>query len=322
MPPIPPKGTTPYGSIDVAIDRGIAEGSKVIAGWVKQLLDAVDGVTQGGEIQRAINTAAMQIDARPLQDSIERQDIRSKMLGAADADWEALAIDVVTRSKIKGTRRPVIRCKVPDIVQKSFGSSVGDFIAKHIIPRTAFDSMVAESKRRASTIASAVRIAVISAVHDEIKLAMAVGSDLSKLAPMLKESMTTRGFLKPSAGAVEKGKAALPWYVELVYVSAIVSGYAKGRKVQMTEPAVIASRPYWQIVTMMADGRSRATHAAAHGKILRHDDPFWERAGPPFGFRCRCKTISRSAADVSRLGLEVTDGSTMTDLPDPGWSTM
>jgi uncharacterized protein with gpF-like domain len=67
------------------------------------------------------------------------------------------------------------------------------------------------------------------------------------------------------------------------------------------------------------DSRTRDPHRDAIGKVLPAGDPFFDRAGPPFGFNCRCRTVSRSAKDLARLGLVPTIGAQIRGLPDDGW---
>ena len=63
--------------------------------------------------------------------------------------------------------------------------------------------------------------------------------------------------------------------------------YGAGRHEQMTQPAVLAVRPYWQIVTVN-DGppRQRPTHQAVHLWVLEASDPIWQRVWNPFGYNC------------------------------------
>jgi len=98
-----------------------------------------------------------------------------------------------------------------------------------------------------------------------------------------------------------------------------MGAYADGRRAQMTQPHVLAARPYWQILGV-DDARTRDTHREAHGKVLPANDPFFARSGGIVTSNCRCRVISRSRKDLERLGLTPTFGAALKGLPDPGWS--
>ena len=66
----------------------------------------------------------------------------------------------------------------------------------------------------------------------------------------------------------------------------------------------VDDRPYW-MYTGISDRRTRRSHLALHGLVLRYDDPFWQAFYPPNGWRCRCGVIALSAADVRARGLKV-----------------
>lgn len=59
----------------------------------------------------------------------------------------------------------------------------------------------------------------------------------------------------------------------------------------------------WHRYTAAMDNKTRASHAAQHGVVARHDDPYWQSWTPPNGFFCRCrKVIARK--DQVQPGLE------------------
>jgi SPP1 gp7 family putative phage head morphogenesis protein len=109
-----------------------------------------------------------------------------------------------------------------------------------------------------------------------------------------------------------------PSHLENVFRTNIMSAYGSGRREQMTQPAVLSARPYWQILTVK-DDRTRKTHRALDRKLLRADDPFWAHAAPPFGYNCRCRIVSRTQADVDRGVGELITGADVVDIPDEGF---
>ena len=51
------------------------------------------------------------------------------------------------------------------------------------------------------------------------------------------------------------------------------------------------------------DSRTRPSHAALNGKILRYDDPFWNSFYPPNGWNCRCRVRALSESRLTRKGI-------------------
>jgi SPP1 gp7 family putative phage head morphogenesis protein len=111
---------------------------------------------------------------------------------------------------------------------------------------------------------------------------------------------------------------ANPSHVENIFRTNVMGAYGAGRHAEMTQPAVLAARPYWQVLGV-DDARTRETHRAAHGKVFRANDPGWKTAYPPFGYMCRCRVVSRSEADLTRLGLTVATWAGVSGLPDSGF---
>lgn len=90
--------------------------------------------------------------------------------------------------------------------------------------------------------------------------------------------------------------------LETIYTTNLRTSYQAGRYANLEDNA--AFRPYWQYIAVM-DDRTRKEHKELHGKVFRHDDPFWENFFPPNGWNCRCTVKSLSQKDLDRLGLTV-----------------
>jgi SPP1 gp7 family putative phage head morphogenesis protein len=148
---------------------------------------------------------------------------------------------------------------------------------------------------------------MLATAHDELAKAITAGADLREFSKALGDRFDAAGWTRLNAS-----------HLETVFRTNVMGAYSDGRRAQMTQPTVMAARPYWQILGVK-DSRTRDPHAAAIGKVLPAGDPFFDRAGPPFGFNCRCRTVSRSAKDLARLGLVPTIGAQIRGLPDDGW---
>jgi uncharacterized protein with gpF-like domain len=91
------------------------------------------------------------------------------------------------------------------------------------------------------------------------------------------------------------------WRSELIYSTNIRTAYAAGRWQQMTDPDVLAQRPYW--IYKHGDSRvPRPEHLAWHNLVLPADDPWWKTHYPPNGWGCKCRVFSVGSRDLARMG--------------------
>lgn len=96
--------------------------------------------------------------------------------------------------------------------------------------------------------------------------------------------------------------------LDTIFRTNIQSAISAGRWEEAQEGR--ADHPYGMYDATL-DGRTRATHAAQHGKIYPLDHPYWRTWWPLNGMNCRCRVITLSRAQVREMGLKVRD-----DIPD------
>jgi hypothetical protein len=74
-----------------------------------------------------------------------------------------------------------------------------------------------------------------------------------------------------------------------------------GRWRQMTDPEVLAQRPY--LLYRHGDSRvPRPHHLAWDGLMLAANDPWWKTHYPPNGWGCKCRVFSVGPRDLDRMG--------------------
>lgn len=90
------------------------------------------------------------------------------------------------------------------------------------------------------------------------------------------------------------------------YDTNLRTAYQAGRYQQMTDPDVLASRPYWRY--RHGDSRHpRPEHLAWDGMVLAADDPWWSIYYPPNGWGCKCSVEPLSRGGLERAGKEEPD---------------
>ena len=288
-----------HGSPDTLVERGVREGVRSTATWADELVDAAHG-TDAPSIYRNLIARAKSLNVEPFTRALERRLVHTLMLGALDADHEATTDTPIA---------PVAFAAggIPNFTTLPFGEAIASFNAKQVMSRRQFDRLTAAAKHKAFTVAGLSTQAMLTTAHDELGKAIAAGADLRDFSKKLGARFDAAGWTRLN-----------PSHVENVFRTNVMGAYGDGRRAQMTQPHVLAARPYWQILGV-DDARTRPTHAKAHGKVLLATDPFFTSSGPPFGFQCRCRVISRSKKDLERLGLTPTFGAALSGLPDEGW---
>jgi hypothetical protein len=117
------------------------------------------------------------------------------------------------------------------------------------------------------------------------------------------------------------------WRTRVIYDTNLRTAYQAGRYEQMTDPDVLAYRPYWRY--RHGDSRHpRPEHLAWDGLVLRADDPWWSNHFPPNGWGCKCSVEPLSEGGLGRAGKDAPDEAPpdqidpKTGLPagiDEGW---
>jgi SPP1 gp7 family putative phage head morphogenesis protein len=294
------------GSPEVIVTRGAQEGVRQVSKWADELLDVADGPDEG-RIYRRISRAGSLLDVGPLARALERRILHGVMLGALDADWEAESDKALKPPAFAGVAGAAVGVK--NFATMPFGEALRAFAKRQILTRPDFDRLAAAARRRAFTVAGLAQRDMVATAHDELSKALEAGADLRSFSKALAARFDSAGWSKLN-----------PSHVETVFRNGVMGSYSDGRRAQMTQPAVLAARPYWQILGV-DDSRTRPNHKAALGKVLAADDPFFDRSGPPFGHNCRCRARSLSDKDLERMGLKPTVGAQLRGLPDEGWSS-
>jgi len=93
----------------------------------------------------------------------------------------------------------------------------------------------------------------------------------------------------------------------VIYRTNLSASYAAGRYAQLTNPALLKSRPYWKYIHNDTVQHPRPLHQSWNGLVLRYDDPFWQSHFPPNGWGCRCR-VTAVRADEYNGGQAPDDG--------------
>jgi SPP1 gp7 family putative phage head morphogenesis protein len=197
-----------------------------------------------------------------------------------------------------------------------FQEAVDYFKIRIPLTEEIFFNLQQDARMRAFTVSRMAGLDALKEIKDSLAKAIETGQSLAD-------------WKKGARGLLEQW-AISGWHAETIYRTNLQTAYQVGRYEQMTDPDVVAMRPYWIYVAVM-DGRTRPEHAALNGKVFPADDPFWDHWYPPNGFNCRCTVHTLSEAEAVRGNTKIQKGSdwynkavqtregTIYLKPDEGW---
>lgn len=180
---------------------------------------------------------------------------------------------------------------------------VDEFRSRKAVTRSVWDQMTAEQRHEAFTVARQSSAELVGKVQDVVARSLAAGESAARARLRVQEV----------------GRNLTAAHAETVYRNAVQTAYARGRAAHMTQPHVVALRPWWQVM-VVDDARTRPTHLAVNHWAMRADDSGWQATYPPFGFNCRCRVVARSEKWRQSAAPRVHSGP-LPDLPDDGWHT-
>lgn len=300
---------TVNGSPDVLIETGVKEGARITAAWANALGAAVEGLDKGGEIFEALARASQELPLAGFARATERRLLHGAMLGALDSSWEIeneqlITVEAFTAPRVLAREEFEPGDVDRKFVTRPFDQAVKLFKEREVLTPDRFAQLSAAAKRRAFSIAKLARQELLATAHAELGRQLETGAvDLGDFKKLMADRIESAGWTPANAS-----------HVETIFRTNIIGGYSAGRHTQMTEPATLALRPFWQIFTVR-DDRARDTHKKAHGTVLPADHAFWKKAYAPFGYNCRCRVVSRGKGYENRV-TAAPEG-----LPDEGFDS-
>lgn len=272
--------STVFGSPDVMVRRGVEDTLSVTGALADAIVKAVTGETSARAITSAINGAAKRFGTGRIARPIERELMHGALLGALDA-WHESETDRFVPVESFAGRPPAVVLLGPgaQFAHRPLAEAIKSFLSKKAVTRDVFDAMEKTAQRRAFTVAGAANDEMVRTVKRELLRQVAVGADLAEFGKHAAARFESAGWTPVNSS-----------HVETVFRTNVLGAYNGGRIRQMTQPAVLELRPFWESVPV-GDGppRQRKTH---RNFVLRAADPFWLTASPPYGYNCFLETTA------------------------------
>lgn len=175
-----------------------------------------------------------------------------------------------------------------------FAEQLAFFRQKLNLPSERWDDITRSAHDRGFIVAGAMKADLLTDLHASIDRALAGGGGLEAFRKDFPEIVKKHGW----TGWTGEGTAGgVAWRTQVIYQTNMLTSYAAGRYRQLTDPDMLALRPYWRYKHADYVANPRLQHVAWNGLVLPHDHPFWRTHFPPNGWGCHCRVMSASHAD-------------------------
>jgi SPP1 gp7 family putative phage head morphogenesis protein len=148
-----------------------------------------------------------------------------------------------------------------------------------------FNQLDERSKHFAFSAAGASRLDLVSDLFNSLNAALANGTTLEQFKEEIGAKMT-EAWGHPDGARIEN-----------IFRTNLLSAYSAGRWVEMTDPAVLASRPYGRFSAIM-ESRTCAICGRLNGTVLPLSDSWWQFNSPLIHYQCRCEIENLTEAEA------------------------
>lgn len=194
--------------------------------------------------------------------------------------------------------------------KKPFAEQAEFFRRKLALPSTAYDDIARDSHDHGFIVAGATKAALVSDLKAAIQKVHDEGKSIQWFRQEFASIVQQRGWQGWTGQGTQAGEA---WRTRIIYTTNLRTSYAAGRYAQMTDPEVLAARPYWQYVHRLCT-HPRQEHLAWNGLTLPATDPWWQTHTPPNGYGCHCIVESLSLRQLQKQGKSAPDTAPADDM--------
>lgn len=184
------------------------------------------------------------------------------------------------------------------------------FKAKGLRETFAWQDMLGDAHDHAFTVAKMMDVDLLGQMRASMESALANGTPFKEWADSITPTLQSAGWwgkktvLDPLTGETVVAKLGSPHRLETIFRTNMQTAYAAGAWQEIVDQARDA--PYL-MYDAVDDFRTREQHRAWDRTVLPVASPWWKTHYPPNGWNCRCGVIQLSAAEVDRLGLDVSE---------------
>ncbi|MCL6558763.1 MAG: phage head morphogenesis protein [Firmicutes bacterium] len=136
-----------------------------------------------------------------------------------------------------------------------------------------YQKLADEYKAKAFTVGGIAALDILNDILKELLKALEEGLTQDEFRERINETLKSKGW-----------DGLSPYRADNIFRTNIQTAFSVGRYRKMTDPEVLARRPYW-MYDAVNDTHTRPTHKALDGMVFPADHPFWDTWYPPNGYR-------------------------------------
>lgn len=264
--------------------------AKKIVDDAGNLFDLRDDLLKQADTLDLAPLAAHFRDALLLSNLLGRAEVRDEIAaseaGASFAEVVRLHAGCFAESPVPGPQSLVSALRLP------FAEAIAFFRAKVNIPTERWNDLFLDAHSRGFMIAGAMKGELLSDLREAVDQTIAQGLTLADFRNQWDSIVERYGW---------KYVGGRNWRTRIVYETNTRQAYNAGRWQQITDPDVLATRPY--LLYKHGDSvHPRVLHLGWDGTVLPADDPWFATHSPQNGWGCKCKLFSAGERDIARLG--------------------
>ena len=144
---------------------------------------------------------------------------------------------------------------------------------KERVPVTAeqFYRIAEHYRSLAFTVSGYTKAHILKRFYEELLSALEEGGTLGEFRANMNGFLESEGY-----------EGMTPIQADLIFRTNVQTAYNAGHYEQMSDPAVMQLRPYWQY-DAVNDTHTRPSHLAMDGRVYPADSPVWDTWFPPNG---------------------------------------
>jgi len=158
-----------------------------------------------------------------------------------------------------------------------FDEAIAFFRQKVNLPTRAWTDLWKEMHTRAFTVAGAMKDDLLADLRAAVDAGIAEGTTIQDFRKAFDEIIQKYGW---------SYKGGRGWRTGVIFNTNVSVAYSAGHYAQMSDPDVLAARPYWRYVASTSIEK-RPEHMKWYNLVLPSDDPFWNTHYPPNGWGCK-----------------------------------